>query len=851
MNSQTYSPHRVIRVRLQVLWTVLVLILMAPVLVRAQGVTPPTVSYQGRVMMEGAPFEGAGFFKFVVVDQGGDSAWSNDGTSAGGGEPVEAVTLPVSAGLFNVLLGDPDLSMVPLEHWVFNDPQSVLRTWFSPDGGDFSLLEPDLPIATAPYAFVAQFAHDADTVDGQHAAAFAATGHTHWGQTWSGSGTGLTLTSSGWGLDAETSSSSLYATAVRGHAVASSGQTVGVKGSTESESDGTIGVWGQAGKADGIGYGALGQTFSDNPDSAGIRGTATLGAAGSFSSTLGVGVVVHAESWDGVRVLQAGDDGLHVYEADSDGVHVGQAGSNGVFVEQPVDDGLQVGYRIVGESVGPGDDGIEIVTAGVSPKVTLPADAGYAGTQDGIDIGGVPDFGLWIGYAGGTGLRVQEAGSYGVYVEQAGFEGVHVRSAGTQGVVVEDAGSDGLYVYSSDDEGLEIHGAGSPSDRIMPSDAGYGDTHDGVDINGAEDFGLWVGHAGQDGVHVNTAQGTGVYAQAQEGAGVQGESERGIGGHFTSTQSHALVSQGPALIGGRNPAQIGMLQWYEASTTWETISSKDGPSGLTFDGDHVWVVHQGSGRLLKIRASDGYQEEEYSNIAFSGGSVLLFDGLRLWTRGGGSGGVFGVYARNGSELGDPPSFDNSYLDLLGGEDIYDLIWDGEWLWAATADGLRSAVTVPAVPEYSDLTTVHPFAGQALAFDGTHIWLAAQPASLQKLSRNGDLLGTYAVGANPVALAFDGAHIWTANYDDNTVSKVRAADGQPMGTYTVGQGPTDIIFDGYYIWVANKLSNTVTKMRALDGSRITSYEVGQEPVALVFDGAHVWVANYADDTLTKL
>jgi hypothetical protein len=53
---------------------------------------------------------------------------------------------------------------------------------------------------------------NADLLDGQHASAFAASGHTHWGGSWSGSGTGLSLgTSSGTGLSALSSNgSSVY-----------------------------------------------------------------------------------------------------------------------------------------------------------------------------------------------------------------------------------------------------------------------------------------------------------------------------------------------------------------------------------------------------------------------------------------------------------------------------------------------------------------------------------------------------------------------------------------------------------------------------------------------------------------
>lgn len=72
---------------------------------------PTVVSYQGRVTVNSQPFDGAGYFKFALVDQAGTTSyWSNDGTSTGGSQPAASVTLGVSSGLFAVLLGDTGLT---------------------------------------------------------------------------------------------------------------------------------------------------------------------------------------------------------------------------------------------------------------------------------------------------------------------------------------------------------------------------------------------------------------------------------------------------------------------------------------------------------------------------------------------------------------------------------------------------------------------------------------------------------------------------------------------------------------------------------------------------------------------
>jgi len=128
-----------------------------------QGSAAPTVvSYQGRVQVSGAPFTGTGYFKFAIVNQAGNTTyWSNDGTSSGGSEPTTAVPLPVSNGLFTVLLGDTSLTGMTqqLTASVFSGYDRYLRIWFRAGGsGAFTRLTPDTPIAAVPYALQAQHA---------------------------------------------------------------------------------------------------------------------------------------------------------------------------------------------------------------------------------------------------------------------------------------------------------------------------------------------------------------------------------------------------------------------------------------------------------------------------------------------------------------------------------------------------------------------------------------------------------------------------------------------------------------------------------------------------------------------
>jgi len=98
-----------------------------------------------------------------------------------------------------------------------------------------------------------------------------------------------------------------------------------------------------------------------------------------------------------------------------------------------------------------------------------------------------------------------------------------------------------------------------------------------------------------------------------------------------------------------------------------------------------------------------------------------------------------------------------------------------------------------------------------------------------------------VGKGPLGVAFDGANIWTANFSDNTVTKVRTTDGAVLGTYPVGKLPNGVAFDGASVWVTNQQDGTVSRLQASDGTTLGTYPVGLTPHGIAFDGRLIWIA----------
>jgi DNA-binding beta-propeller fold protein YncE len=104
---------------------------------------------------------------------------------------------------------------------------------------------------------------------------------------------------------------------------------------------------------------------------------------------------------------------------------------------------------------------------------------------------------------------------------------------------------------------------------------------------------------------------------------------------------------------------------------------------------------------------------------------------------------------------------------------------------------------------------------------------------------------------PLGIQFDGANIWVTNSHDNTVIKLRAADGAKLGTFSTGNSPHSVAFDGANIWVTNLIDSTVSVLRAADGTALAAFPVAPSPFGIVFDGVNIWVTSGQNNTVSKL
>ncbi len=126
--------------------------LLLPQVASAQ--VPNLVSYQGRVAVGTANFEGSGQFRFALVNTAGTTVyWGNAAdTTPADGVPDTAVSLAVSKGLYSILLGDTsiaNMATIPASVWTNADVR--LRVWFNDGVNGNQLLTPDQRLAPNGY----------------------------------------------------------------------------------------------------------------------------------------------------------------------------------------------------------------------------------------------------------------------------------------------------------------------------------------------------------------------------------------------------------------------------------------------------------------------------------------------------------------------------------------------------------------------------------------------------------------------------------------------------------------------------------------------------------------------------
>lgn len=377
--------------------------------------------------------------------------------------------------------------------------------------------------------------------------------HDHWGQSWSGSGTGLTLSGGSIGLDGEgysfgvyghtssttgmgvygystsTTSSTSYGVygrsdsamgrGVYGYAPNTSGANSGVYGRTESTSG--SGVYGVAGAASGTTFGVYG--FSTSPSGNGV-----YGYTNSTSSGLSVGVYGRSDGPDG--------RGVSGWANHSTGANFGV-------------------YGVTNSSAGKGVFGWAIATSG-------PADGVYGRTDS---SGGKGVYGYASASSGST---------FGLFGETASSNG-----SGVYGWATASSGATyAVYGRNDSTSGTGVYGNAIATTGYTYGVYGVVNSPDGVAVTGVANSSTGQAY----GVYASSAAtaGKAVYALASASTGTT----YGVQGISSSTAGHGVYG-GATATTGTTYGLMGSVSSPNGYALYASATGSSAPYAGYFYGD--------------------------------------------------------------------------------------------------------------------------------------------------------------------------------------------------------------------------------------------------------------------------
>jgi len=248
----------------------------------------------------------------------------------------------------------------------------------------------------------------------------------------------------------------------------------------------------------------------------------------------GNGIFIGKTNWDGVVVIEAGNpttsqhsgwkNGFEIQGAEGYGLFVGQADMDGIYINKANEDGIKVIQVGTGQTPLPSGfhNGLEI----------------QASNGNGVYVGNVGTSGIEIEHSGADGIRIMEAGTPsttqnsnlrngleiqgaegdGVYIGQADNCGIEIINAGSNGIKMVNVTLDGVAIENALKDGFQINKAGTPS-SVVPSTLS-----NGLEVQGAEGYGVFVGHADNHGIFVNSSTLDGLYiaSATDDGATIYG-----------------------------------------------------------------------------------------------------------------------------------------------------------------------------------------------------------------------------------------------------------------------------------------------------------------------------------------
>ncbi len=203
------------------------------------------------------------------------------------------------------------------------------------------------------------------------------------------------------------------------------------------------------------------------------------------------------------------------------------------------------------------------------------------------------------------------------------------------------------------------------------------------------------------------------------------------------------------------------------------------PTGLTFDGKHLWLADKKTDKIYCVNPKNGNIIRDIQAPAYWP-MGLAWDGEALWNadvKGGiplsenYNGKIYRINPKDGTILKTIQAPSSSPRGLT---------WDGKYLWCVDND---SDEIIQFSPD--DGTTIKSFKSPAreprgLTFDGKYLWVSDRSYDeiyMVDPETGNVLIVCEAPGPFTRGLTYDGKNLWAVDYQNDEIYKLKIRDGE--------------------------------------------------------------------------
>ncbi len=223
------------------------------------------------------------------------------------------------------------------------------------------------------------------------------------------------------------------------------------------------------------------------------------------------------------------------------------------------------------------------------------------------------------------------------------------------------------------------------------------------------------------------------------------------------------------------------------------------PTGLTFDGESLWLADRRLDLLYRIDPNDG---------------------------------------RLIASLTAP------------GYQVEGLTTEGDFLWVLDAEEKKALKLNPKTGIAEHSISVHCSSPQGLAFDGEHLWVAdIKRDRLHQISTEDGTTITEvpSPSVDPHGLTYDGKYLWVSERSDDMIFMVRPEDGSAIVAFpSPSRFPRGLAFDGTFLWNVDYQTDTIYQIKLRDDVTHVRSAAKKETLEFVHQ-----VRNYGPGELTSL